>query len=144
MPKFKRIWGGFGEGFERILEGLGKDLGRFGRILKDLGTLGVLGLFWGSFLGFLHVFSSILCNFTCFGPVRLRVGGFEPLDVSKTIIWPMLRLLEPFFRVFFSHRFSSLGLHAATVLIIFRSSRSLLRQVEFWPTFWHVFLAISF
>ena len=32
----------------------------------------------GYFLGFLHVFLSILCNFVCFGPVRLRVGGFEP------------------------------------------------------------------
>ena len=102
-----------------------KDLGRVWEgSWEGLGT--ILGGFWQG----LGAFWSILCNFTCFGPVRLRVGGFEPLGVFKTIIKPMLRLLEPFFRVFFSHRLSSWRLHASTVLIIVRSSRSLLRQVQ--------------
>ena len=34
------------------MEGLGKDLGRFGRILRDLGTLGALGVILGFFSGF--------------------------------------------------------------------------------------------
>ena len=51
----------------------------------------------------------------------------------------MLRLLELFFRVLSSHRFSSLGLHASTALIIFRSSRSLLRQVSQVGSCWHFF-----
>ena len=55
MPKFKGIWGGFGEGFGRDLGGLGEG---FGTILRDLGTLGVLGLFWGSFLGFCMYFQA--------------------------------------------------------------------------------------
>ena len=111
---------GFGKGLGRVLGGFGDD---FGRVLAGSGSLlGIPGPFQRRF-----------------GPVRLRVGGFEPLGVSKTIIWPMLRLLEPFFRVFFSHRFSSLRLHASTVLIIFRSSRSLLRLVFLLGSCWHFF-----
>ena len=53
-----------------------KDLGRvWGGSWEGLGT--ILGGFWQG----LGAFWSILCNFTCFGPVRLRVGGFEPLGV---------------------------------------------------------------
>ena len=49
MPK---IWGRLGSVLGGILEGLGKDLGRFGRILRDLGTLGALGAILGFFSGF--------------------------------------------------------------------------------------------
>ena len=61
------IFKGFGEGLGRVLGGFGDD---FGRVLARSGSLlGTPGPFQRRF-----------------GPVRLRVGGFEPLGVSKTII----------------------------------------------------------
>ena len=59
--------GGSWEGLGRVLGAFGND---FGRVLAGSGSLlGTPGPFQRRF-----------------GPVRLRVGGFEPLGVSKTII----------------------------------------------------------
>ena len=66
-PPTRAIFKGFGKGLGRVLGGFGDD---FGRVLAGSGSLlGIPGPFQRRF-----------------GPVRLRVGGFEPLGVSKTII----------------------------------------------------------
>ena len=133
FERFGWVLEGFGKDLGRVWEGFWEGFGRaWGRIWDDFersGHFGCLGVILGLFSGFLHVFSSILCNFTCFGPVRLRVGGFEPGSEGLGVEGQGVKGKGDRFRAFLSHRFSSLRLHASTALIIFRASRSLLRQV---------------
>ena len=83
-----------------VWEGFGKGLGRVGRILKGL----------GAFHALLELFIRFCMYFQIF------VAFFYIFDQSSQA--------KP------SFRFSSLRLRASTALKLFRSSRSLLRQVH--------------
>ena len=97
-----RVW-------EVFWEGLGKDLGRFGWILRGLRAIWAL---WGLFARF--------CMY-----VQAFYAILHILDQSSQA--------KPCFT------FSSFRLHASTAQIIFRSSRSLLRQVSQVGSCWHFF-----
>ena len=119
------IFKGFGEGLGRVLggvgEGLGRDLGRVGWILRGLRAIWAL---WGLFARFCMYFQAFYAI-------------LHILDQSSNA--------KPCFT------FSSFRLHASTAQIIFRSSRSLLRQVSqvglvdtFLALFFELFFNIDF
>ena len=107
------IFKGFGEGLGRVLggvgEGLGRDLGRVGWILRGLRAIWAL---WGLFARFCMYFQAF---------------------------YAILHILDQSSQAKPCFTFSSFRLHASTAQIIFRSSRSLLRQVSQVGSCWHFF-----
>ena len=119
------IFKGFGEGLGRVLggvgEGLGRDLGRVGWILRGLRAIWAL---WGLFARFCMYFQAF---------------------------YAILHILDQSSHAKPCFTFSSFRLHASTAQIIFRSSRSLLRQVSsvglvgtFFALFFELFFNIDF
>ena len=99
-----RVWEGF-------WEGLGRDLGRFGWILRGLRAIWAL---WGLFARFCMYFQAF---------------------------YAILHILDQSSQAKPCFTFSCLRLHAPTVIICFRSSCSLLRQIVLLGSSWH-FLGI--
>ena len=85
------------------MEGLGKDLGRFGRILSDLGALDALGAIVGFFSGFFACIFKRFMQFYVFWTSQAARWRVRTVRCLKNNHLADVATFGAFFSSFFSH-----------------------------------------